>query len=102
MFAVKAHTRGVVQVGVVDRNENETDTYEVEGIKIHLSLCGVKETCKHFPLRLAFAGMVHKEQGQTLKKLIVDPLSSLFSSGKCTWLFIECKNLLICFFFTTK
>lgn len=62
MLVLKAHTRRVVQVAIVNSNGNQTDTHASHRMKFLFSYHRIKATRKQFLLFLAFAGTVHKDK----------------------------------------
>lgn len=82
MFVVKSHTRRCLCVTQIDKDGREGSTYTLNRIKFQFSFHGVSITRKQFPVRLAFSGTVHKSQGQTLDKIVVDLRSPFFSAGQ--------------------
>lgn len=80
LFVLKRSTTRALYVESVDGDERET--FVLHRIKFQFNFHGVKITRMQFPVRLAFAGTVHKAQGQTLAKVVVDLRSNYFSPGQ--------------------
>ena len=72
MFVVKRHTTRHLEVVGVDENGAGRSSHTLHRIDFHFEFSDMKVTRRQFPVRLAFSSTVNKEQGQTLRKLVVD------------------------------
>jgi len=82
MFVVKSVSRRVVHVSTVPGDDSSRRTFMLHRIDFQFEYLDFKITRRQFPIRLAFSATVHKGQGKTLSRLIVDLRSNFFSPGQ--------------------
>jgi hypothetical protein len=78
VLIVKRFTQRCLILGLPDGSEQ----YAVNRIDFLFSYNGVQVRRRQFPIRLAFASTVHKSQGRTLSRVVVDLRSAFFTPGQ--------------------
>lgn len=71
----------------VERYQWENTKFELNGSNNEIEE-KVVGTFEQFPLRLAWAITIHKSQGLTFERAVID-LESVFAQGKCTWPYLD-------------
>lgn len=82
VFVVKTHTRMFLCLVQIDKSWRERDIDTLKRIQSRFSFHGLSVTRKQFPVRLPFDDTVHRSQGQTLDKSLVDLRSPFLSPGQ--------------------
>ena len=81
MFVVKKFTRKVLVI-TTRLDDGTALTEMLHRIDFQFDFSDFKVTRRQFPVRLAFSATVHKAQGQTLQKLLVDLRCNFFAAGQ--------------------
>ena len=81
MFVVKKFTRKVL-VTTTRLDDGTALTEMLHRMDFQFDFSDFKVIQRQFPGRLAFSATVHKAQGQTLQKLLVDLLCNFFAAGQ--------------------
>ena len=82
IFIVTGHSRRCLFVKQIDSDGRTISRHALHRIDFQFTFSDVKVTRRQFPVRLAFAATVHKAQGQTLKKVVVDFRTNFFAPGQ--------------------
>ena len=78
MFVLKSFKRNVLCISTVRTDSTPPQTFPLHRIDFQFDFPDFKVTRRQFPIRLAFSATVHKAQGQTLQRLLLDMRSPFF------------------------
>ena len=82
MFVVKSFNRNVLCISTVPTDNTPPQTFLLHRIDFQFDFRDFKVTRRQFQIYLAFSATVHKAQGQTLQRLLLDLRSPCFSPGQ--------------------
>ena len=82
IFIVRGYSRRCIFLSQIDDDGSVVSNHALHRIDFQFTFADVKVTRRQFPVRLAFCATVHKSQGQTLKKKVVDFRTNFFSPGQ--------------------
>ena len=72
MYVVKKFSRRVIVLSTHLEDHPDAQTFLLHRIDFQFDFADLKVTRRQFPVRLAFAATMHKGQGKTLDKLVID------------------------------
>ncbi|KAI0558600.1 ATP-dependent DNA helicase RRM3 [Gracilaria domingensis] len=82
MFVVIGVSRRCVRIIEMNSDGQLTQNHMLHRIDFKFEYNGIKVRRRQFPIRLVFAATVHKSQGQTLRKMVIDFRVNFFAPGQ--------------------
>ncbi|KAI0559821.1 helicase [Gracilaria domingensis] len=82
MFVVTGVSRRCVRIAEMNSDRQLTQNHVLHRIDFKFEYIGIKVRRRQFSIRLAFAATVHKSQGQTLRKMVIDFRANFFAPGQ--------------------
>ncbi|KAI0560144.1 ATP-dependent DNA helicase RRM3 [Gracilaria domingensis] len=82
MFVVTGVSRRCVGIAEMNSDGQLTQNHVLHRIDFKFEYIGIEVRRRQFPIRLAFAATVHKSQGQTLRKMVIDFRANFFAPGQ--------------------
>ena len=82
MYVVKKFSRRVIVLSTNLEDHSDAKRFLLHRIDFQFDFADLKVARRQFPVRLAFAATVHKGQGKTLEKLVINLRSNFFAAGQ--------------------